>query len=143
MLDLRYAMNARDNYWDGVYTEHTLEHLYPIDVLGVLREIHRTLKHGAWVRVIVPDLEKYIRYYCGAPSDPLFQRWPLRAEALRNISQNHFHFSLWDRPLMMEYLRIAGFSTIVPREYGEGDDCRLLKDSVNRRWESLYVEARK
>ena len=28
MLDLRYSLNCPDNIWDGVFTEHTIEHLY-------------------------------------------------------------------------------------------------------------------
>src|SRR5215211_6610023 len=29
MLDMRYPLLCESNYWDGVYTEHALEHLYP------------------------------------------------------------------------------------------------------------------
>ncbi|MEO0836902.1 MAG: hypothetical protein AAFY16_13210, partial [Cyanobacteria bacterium J06642_3] len=35
MLDLRYPLNCDDNVWDGVFTEHTLEHLYPNQALNL------------------------------------------------------------------------------------------------------------
>jgi predicted SAM-dependent methyltransferase len=143
MLDLRHRLNSADAYWDGVYSEHTLEHLYPNEALFLMQEVHRTLKAGAWVRLIVPDLGKYVRYYCGEASHPLFSRWQERAEALRNVSQCHFHHSLWDRSLLSACLRKAGFGIVVEREFGVGADPRLIKDSENRRWESLYVEAQK
>ncbi len=143
MIDLRYKLKAPSNYWSGVYTEHTLEHLYPLQVLNLLKEVHRTLKPKAWVRVIVPDVSKYVQYYNGVDSHPLFERWPYRAEALRNIAQNHFHYSLWDAALMMEYLKRAGFLNVYERQFGKGEDHRLIKDSGNRQWESLYVEAQK
>jgi predicted SAM-dependent methyltransferase len=143
MLDLRYKLKVSDNYWDGVYSEHTLEHLYPKQVESLLLELHRTLKPGAWLRIIVPDLAKYVNYYNGEESHPLFHRWHYRAQAMRNISQNHFHYSLWDAPLLTLFLKNAGFAIVLKKSFGQGSDSRLLKDSANREWESLYIEARK
>lgn len=143
MVDLRYPLKCPGDYWDGVFTEHTLEHLYPNQALALLKELHRTMRPGAWVRVAVPDLAKYVSYYFGQPSHTLFQRWPLRAQAVRNLSQAHFHCSLWDVPLMSHYLYEAGFVKVCEQQYGQGADGRLLKDSPNRQWESLYVEAQR
>jgi hypothetical protein len=143
MVDLRYPLPCPDDYWDGVFTEHTLEHLYPERVLALLREVHRTLKPGSWVRVIVPDLAKYVRYYVGQASHPLFARWSPPGAALRSVAQNHLHVSLWDAPLMQQALQDAGFASPAVRAFGEGADTRLLKDTATRAYESLYVEALK
>lgn len=143
MVDLRYPLPCEAGHWDGIFTEHTLEHLYPSQALALLREAYRTLKPGGWLRVVVPDLGRYVQYYNGQSPDPLFERWPLRAEALRNLSQRHFHLSLWDAALLDHYLRRAGFTQTAERQAGQGADARLLKDSANRQWESLYMEARK
>jgi predicted SAM-dependent methyltransferase len=142
-VDLRYPLNCPADHWDGVYSEHTLEHIFPNQVLALLTEIHRTLKRGAWVRVVVPDVRKYVDYYIGKPSHPLFERWTPRASALRSVSQNYLHFSLWDIDLMADCLRRAGFKTVEPRSYNSGADSRLLKDSQTREYESLYIEAQK
>lgn len=43
--------------YDAVYTCHSLEHLYPYDVLPCLDGFRRVLKPGGVVIVLVPDLE--------------------------------------------------------------------------------------
>jgi predicted SAM-dependent methyltransferase len=43
--------------FDAIYTTHTLEHLYPDEVLTALREFKRVLKPGGGLVLIVPDLE--------------------------------------------------------------------------------------
>lgn len=55
MLDLRFPLNCDDCVWDGVFTEHRLERLYPVQVLNLLKELNRTMKPGAWLRITVPD----------------------------------------------------------------------------------------
>lgn len=39
MLDLRYPLNCDDNVWDGVFSEHTLEHLYPDQAERLIQSI--------------------------------------------------------------------------------------------------------
>lgn len=43
--------------FDAIYTTHTLEHLYPEEVLPALREFLRVLKPGGGLVLAVPDLE--------------------------------------------------------------------------------------
>ena len=142
-LDIRYPLKCDNEHWDGVYTEHTLEHIYPYQTLALLREVHRTMKTGAWIRIIVPDISKYVDYYVGKPSDPLFSRWSPRGAALRSVTQNFLHFAAWDIELMTQCLEMAGFKVIRPRTFGEGADPRLIKDLSTRAYESLYIEAQK
>ena len=40
--------------------------------MNLIKEIHRTLKHNAVLRLIVPDLKKYIDNYNGTNLDPNF-----------------------------------------------------------------------
>ena len=63
MLDLRYPLNCPDSVWDGVFTEHTIEHLYPNQVYHLLMELYRTMKDGTVIRITVSDLKKYIEFY--------------------------------------------------------------------------------
>ncbi len=143
-VDLRYPLPCRDDHWDGAFTEHTLEHLAAHDARSLLHEILRTLRPGAWLRVVVPDLALYVNYYLGGVSDPLFSaRWPQRADALWALTQNYGHRSLWDAGSACAALREAGFADVRAVRFGEGTDRRLVCDAPERRWESLYVEGRK
>ena len=83
-------------------TEHTLEHLYPSDVDRLLKDLFRAVKPGAWLRVSVPDLQKYVDYYCGRPVHENFKRYYRDGNlAMRTVSQRHYHFSLWDAATMV------------------------------------------
>lgn len=142
-LDLRYPLNCPDSYWDGVFTEHTCEHLHPVHVLALFRELLRSIKPGGYLRVVVPDLRKYVDYYEGRHSHGMFSRWKPRGNALRSISQNYLHLSLWDAEMLSDCLTRAGFCEVKQCEFMKGEDPRLLQDSPERAYESLYLEARK
>lgn len=143
MLDLRFPLNCDDNVWDGVFTEHTLEHLYPVQVLNLLKELNRTMKPGAWLRVTVPDLKQYIDYYCGKEVNTTFLRWETGCEAIRSLTQNYGHLSVWDSDLLSQVLKEAEFVNIKEVSFRQGTDKRLLKDQEERAWETLYIEAQR
>lgn len=144
MLDLRYPLNCDDNVWDGVFSEHTLEHLYPVHALQLLKELNRTMKSEAWLRISVPDLSKYVSYYQGKPVDEKFTtNWQTGCEAIRDTTQNYAHLSVWDSELMRRFLQEAGFINIQQVSFKKGTDNRLLHDKIDRKWESLYMEAQK
>lgn len=141
MLDLRYPLNCPPNVWDGVFCEHTIEHLYPLQVLNFLKELHRTMKPGAWLRLSVPDLEKYVSYYSGIVPHEGFYQWSTGCEAICYLTQNYHHISVWDARLLGDYLEKAGFRNVRKTGFREGSDERLLKDREARMWETLYMEA--
>ena len=143
MLDLRLPLNCDDNVWDGVFSEHTLEHLYPMQVLNLLKELNRTMKPGAWLRITVPDLKKYVNYYCKKEADEKFYKWSTGCEAIRCLTQNYVHLSVWDSELLGHFLQESGFVNVQEVSFMEGTDKLLLKDSEDRKWETLYVEAQK
>jgi len=143
MLDLRFPLNCNDHVWDGVFSEHTLEHLYPNQVLNLLKELNRTIKPGAWIRISVPDLSKYISFYCQEKVDKTFDKWSMGSEAIRSLTQNYGHLSVWDSQLLCRFLQKSGFVNAKEVSFMEGTDKLLLQDSISRQWESLYVEAQK
>ncbi|QSJ15833.1 methyltransferase domain-containing protein [Nostoc sp. UHCC 0702] len=143
MLDLRYPFNCDHNVWDGVFSEHTLEHLYPNQALQLLNELYRTMKPGAWLRLTVPDLRKYVNYYCGQTVHEKFNQWQTGCEAIRNLTQDHIHLSVWDSELLGKYLEKVGFFNIKEVSFMQGTDELLLKDKPERAWETLYMEAQK
>lgn len=143
MLDLRYPLNCDDSAWHGVFSEHTLEHLHPNQALSLLKELYRTMKKKAWLRISVPDLAKYVDYYCGKQANENFKRWPTGCEAIRSLTQNSMHLSVWDSKLLARFFREAGFMNVQEVRFREGSDSKLFKDNEDRRWESLYMEAQK
>lgn len=126
MLDLRFPFNCDDNVWDGVFMEHTLEHLYPDIAEKLLTELYRTMKPGSWVRITVPDLAKYISYYLGREVNHNFQRLGSGCEAVRSLTQNYFHLSVWDSELLRICLRESGFVNVQEVSFMQGNNLLLL-----------------
>jgi predicted SAM-dependent methyltransferase len=134
LADFRYTLNCPDNYWEGVFSEHTIEHFHYSDCLQLFKELYRTMQQGAWLRICVPGLEEVLS---GIDSKQT------KAIAIYNLTQNHGHVSVWDSALMTMVLRDAGFMTIHKTNYMQGSDPRLLQDSPGKSPGSLYMEAQK
>jgi len=144
MLDFRYPFNCPDNVWDGVFTEHTIEHLYPNQVNNLLTELFRTMKDGAVIRISVPDLEKYINFYTENFSNGDYshfhKHYQLGVEAIRDLTQNYFHRSVWDAELLTMIMEGVGFHNVQQRKYKKGENTYLLIDKEERKADSLYIE---
>ena len=142
--DLRFPLDCPSDSIDGAYSGHALEHLYPKEALALLREAFRVLKPGAWFRICVPDLEKYVAFYLGSDRPAGFKAFLSGAEAISYTTQQHAHHSVWDEKTLGRFLRETGFTGIRRVAYGtEGTDRRLIKEEPFREWETLVVEARK
>ncbi len=143
-LDLRYPLNCEGEVFEGVYSEHTLEHLYPRQADALLRELYRVSKKGAVIRITVPDIERYVNFYIA--DDEIFdhrefnKRYKNGCLAIRNITQNYFHNSTWDYELLSSSLAEAGFVDIKRMSFNKSRDQKLELDIKERKWETLYVE---
>lgn len=144
-LDFRYPILCENNCIDGIYSGHTLEHLYPAEAFAFLKEIYRILKPGAWLRINVPDLGKYIEYYNGRKVDDVFNNsYETGSEAISSITQDWGHHSLWDSHLLKRTLEGIGFINVREVKYGEeGTDANLIKEEPVRAWETLVIECQK
>lgn len=140
-MDITRPLRCPDHCVDGIFTQHTLEHITPRQVLALLRECVRVLKPGAFMRVVVPDAERYAMAVAGLARVPDHGRsYALPIEALRAVAQDFGHRSLWSPELMKRYMVKAGFRDARIESFGRGRDRRLLLDSEIRRDESLFVE---
>ena len=138
MLDATKPWNCPDNHWNGVFSQHMLEHLPYRNAVFALREIHRTLKPGAWLRVSVPDIDKFTSDDYAQAGD-----FSSRPEAISYITQHFWHLSVWDARLMVDLLTSLGFKDVRECAFGEGTDRALVRDQEVKKAESLWVEARK
>lgn len=139
--DLRYPLNCPNNVVDGVYSGHTLEHLYPNHAYQLLSEIFRVLKPKCWLRINVPDLKRSVDFYNGKIS---ITEYSYKAEAISHLTQNWGHHSVWDEELLSKALEITGFINIRRVEFGkDATDKRLIKEEEVRKHETLVIEAQK
>ena len=137
MLDLRYKLNCPEEVWDGIFSEHVFEHLYPNQIFKLLNELFRTMKKGATLRIVVPDLQCVSKIYSNSKTKDCTKG----AKLIWDLTQNWGHKSVWDYALLKEFLERVGFVEVVKMEFGRGRKSKLLKDSFDRKKNSLYVEA--
>ena len=146
-LDLRYPMECDDNVFDGVFTEHTLEHLTPLQANNLLKELYRVMKRNAVIRITVPDLEKYIKFYIGEYDgidvEAFKKMFDTGCSAIRNTTQNYKHKSVWDFDELKRCMEEAGFDDIQKMDFGVSNDEHLKLDLESRVWETFYLEGRK
>jgi hypothetical protein len=73
----------------------------------------------------------------------MFARKGTGAAGIRNLTQGWFHRSVWDAQSLVQLLSDAGFVSAGIVEFGKGSDPRLCRDLEERRFESVYAEAKK
>lgn len=138
--------------FEGVYTEHCLEHITFACCESVLKEIFRVLKPGATVRIVVPDAELYIDLYCrftqGEDVTFPYVKSVSREEfspimPTNRISRDHGHLYAYDARCLEIMLGRAGFVGVRKVGFKQGGVVELLIVSEGRKLESLYIEARK
>jgi len=146
--DLVDGIPLESNSLSGCFTEHCLEHLEFKIALQTLREIHRVLKQGATVRIVVPDpviyIDEFVKHRNGeVTSIPLAtpDAEPTPMMSINRVFRNFGHRYAWDYETLSLFLARTGFERITRQTFGRGAVKSLLVDTPERRIESLYVEA--
>lgn len=146
-----------DNRFEGVFTEHCLEHFDLAQLEKVLREIWRVLCPGGVVRIVVPNLSKYVDAYAKRKQGEKVQDEDRMgtAEAFNRVFYsghvwmsrsrwwNDGHHFIHDFDSLASVLRSVGFSSVEERDVLQGGCPELLIDREDRAWESLYIEGLK
>ncbi len=133
LANLERGLPFPDKSASRVYSNNFLEHLSRDAALSCLRETHRVLAAGGIVRVVVPDLERYVRAYANRESE-FFARvsdntyWPswckLPADYLTSIVHGApelgwVHRWAWDEETLTQALRSVGFEDVARRSVNE------------------------
>ena len=133
-----------------VYFALALEHFYyEHHARAILVDIRRTLAPGGVLRVVVPDLEKYIRAYA-AGDEAFFTRhralWPwaqhmhtpidyllgMAGAGMGRGPGGFFdHKTGYDFAALSRLLAAAGFSSVVRRDYMQSDHPALRLDHTS------------
>ena len=161
---MKEPLPFEDSSIEAIYTSHTLEHLYPHRLPGVLSEFRRVLKSDGLLRVVVPDIDIGIQAYIKGDKKFLRDKRNPRKmdfmpdhllcylscwfftyrEDLESDASNvrgHGHLGVFNWELLSYYLMAAGFSRVVRRGYGDCDEVFRGCDFERYRDCSLYVEA--
>jgi len=158
-MDLRFPFKIESNSIDGIFSEHTFEHLSHQEVDNALGECYRILKPEAKIRIIVPDLSILIERYC-SNDDEWFQKWQdlVLKDPSRHYMKKYFtkmfainftasyyhHKSCWDFESLKKVLTSNGFVNIEKCNYNLGTPELLIdSDSEDRKLVSIYIEGKK
>jgi predicted SAM-dependent methyltransferase len=151
--DITRGLPLDASYVRGIYTEHCIEHIPFEAALFALREFHRVVMPGGFVRIVVPDFEIYVNRYeefrkTGNTSMPYGAEDSVQgiyspAMSVNRIFRAHGHQFIYDFATLSAMLTKTGFVEIAKRGFGKGSDPGLIFDTPSRAIESLYVEARK
>ena len=158
VYDCRKSLPFPDNSAKGIFSEHFFEHIdYVEEVPYFLAECYRVLKPGGIIRLIVPDLQKYLKAYCEEGWEELSRIRPLDLERkdfyynckyntkmeLINFvfRQNYEHKYAYDYATIEFLLYKYGFSTVKLQDFSNSLMDELCIDNPIRASESLYVEA--
>jgi len=139
--DFRYPLRFESNFFFGAFSEHTLEHLNSFNAIKFLSEVYRILIKDGVFRIVVPDLDLYIKFYNKQTSNILFKNFTNGCEAIWSLTQNYGHLSVWNFEMLEFQLKKIGFRKIYKKNYKEGINPDLIIDKEGRELESLYIEA--
>ena len=121
--------------------------------LSIFHEFYRVMMPGAYLRIVLPDLEIYADRYNefranGTMCMPYgsldtVQGLYSPAMSLNRIFRAYGHQFIYDFATLSLALSTTGFIDIARRHFGESSDPGLVFDTAERAIESLYVEAHK
>jgi predicted SAM-dependent methyltransferase len=119
-LDIRKGLPFREDSVDSIYSHSVFEHLYPKELLYLLKECYRVLRPGCGMRVAVPNLEAAINGYAIGDLSWISD-FPRRFASLCGKFYNFIfcdgqHKMCFDFSLLEEILAQAGFRDIVKME---------------------------
>lgn len=136
-LPIRGALN---NYYDGVYSEHFIEHFYKYQGINILKEALRVLKPGGVLRTTWPSYDFVERLVSNEDlsDDPFvkyyYQRYCVQEKfqpkgndnkrmqeqvALGLLYQKGEHLYLWGKQEMIETLESLGYKNVREVDYGK------------------------
>jgi predicted SAM-dependent methyltransferase len=138
--DMRYPLPFDENTFDGCFSEHTLEHLYPNQAFDLLSEVFRVLSDGGVFRISLPDINKAVSEYIR--NDFPSHNARTRAERL-NCQFRWGHRAVYDAEFLIYLLEVVGFSEVRECGFHEGCNSDLQIELPERQSHSFYVEALK
>lgn len=143
MLDIGKKWKCDDNYWHGIFSEHTLEHLTYEACITCFKECLRTLKKGGILRLSIPNIDLYIDHLSGKNKRKEFNQFLTKAESISYVTQNFGHKSTWNPELLISLLEEIGFTNVKQMKMHKSDNNDLCIEQDYKEWETMYIEGTK
>lgn len=150
VYDCRKKLPFNNSSVARIRCEHVFEHLDKQDESPeFLKECYRCLKAGGVLRIVVPDMEKFVRTYVTGTNEAWkkigfdlsagFFETPM--DILNHtFRQNGEHKYGYDFETLFKLVEKSGFKRIEKMEWGKSADPLLEDDLENHRPYSLYVD---
>jgi len=157
--DLLKGLNLQPESCELIFASHVLEHLSLADFDVALKNIYLYLQPGGILRIIVPDLEKYVKTYLTQRSDNSLSSKAAHKfmhnsflgntgsritikERLKELFSNSRHQWMWDEPSLTEALTKHGFKNIRRCEYGDWSNPKFgTVERKDRHGDAICIEA--
>jgi predicted SAM-dependent methyltransferase len=122
-LDLRNGLPFRSNSVASIYSSHVFEHFYAEELAALLRECHRVLAPGGFLRAVVPDMAVAVRAYLSGDAS-FFSDFPRSHRSLGGKLSNLLfceggHRQGLDFSYLEELLLDSGFSEVLEQTRDE------------------------
>lgn len=148
--DARWNLPFADGAFEGVYSEHFIEHIPQADAVGFLRECRRVTCLGGRIRIATPDLRWLVERYesddwrYGDMFSHGFDWVATRAEQLNIAMREWGHQWMYDEEELTRLGAMAGLHLVGSMAHGASDvdafvgretrpDSRLILEFENRR----------
>jgi predicted SAM-dependent methyltransferase len=150
--DARRHLPFKNNTVSRIRVEHFFEHIDKnYEAPFFLNECKRIMQEGAVLRIIVPDIEKFITAYVnndnagweslGYDNNMLPKGFDTKIAILNHIfRQNGEHKYAYDFEALKYVLAKHGFKNITRQRYRQSIDKQLTEDQANHSNHSLYVD---
>lgn len=133
---------------DFIYSSHAFEHFLYTQALALTKECFRVLKSGGVLRIVVPDLSRFVSDYL-TDSSPMASHRFVDRLGLRHTWQDllhpgSHHCQMFDKRSLLSLFREGGFADAHVSQFGQSRIPDVIKVELeSRKGESLYVEAEK
>lgn len=124
------------NKADGIIFSHVLEHIPSHLTLTILENLYAFLKPGGFMRISVPNLEKYFEHEL-----PSNQEVSTPVIARNSLIYRWNHVFMFDQALLTNLLEHTGFKDIQLTEYQKGALGNF--DESSKDGETLYLICKK
>jgi predicted SAM-dependent methyltransferase len=107
----------KNEEFDEVYSRFFLEHLNRKDAKKAVKEMHRVLKTGGKLEILIPNLEYFCKLFVKEKGQK--KEWALnKIYGFENYPEDH-HYYGYDEETLTKLLKETGFSKIKREEEEE------------------------
>ena len=122
-LNATHSFPIKNNSVLFIFSEHFIEHISREKAIGFLNESYRVLKPGGKIRISTPDVEAFAREYLNHSEyarslmnyfneESGQHLWNYYADIVGQLHWHDMHRYLYDREILQDMLKSAGFVDI-------------------------------